>query len=262
MKRVDSLLGRFTFGGRLPGGVGIILAVTRGCSLVAAFGARYLAGWFGEIFHSTDRGRTWNHDHVDGTLTQVWGTSRDDVYLIGASGRMYHSGDRGQSWQAIATGTEDHLAAIWGDASGEIDVVGDAGVILQSRDRGKHWHHRRMWTPKDGVAGKELISIVGNAAGERFAIGYCDGCLVYSSDRGATWEIRATAAAGAPRALFLDDDRVMAFGDYGTVLALDSRRTAWSVTATPADTGLTATFGDAHERYAVGYAGTVLHRIR
>ena len=40
MKRVDSLLGRFTFGGRLPGGVGIILAVTLGCSLVAAFGSR------------------------------------------------------------------------------------------------------------------------------------------------------------------------------------------------------------------------------
>lgn len=46
MKRVDSLLARFTFGGRLPGGVGIILAVTLGCSLVAAFGSRRWAELF------------------------------------------------------------------------------------------------------------------------------------------------------------------------------------------------------------------------
>ncbi len=40
MKRVDPLLARFTFGGRIPGGVGIILALTIACSLVAAFGSR------------------------------------------------------------------------------------------------------------------------------------------------------------------------------------------------------------------------------
>ena len=40
MKRVDPLLARFTFGGRLPGGVGIILALTVASSLVAAFGSR------------------------------------------------------------------------------------------------------------------------------------------------------------------------------------------------------------------------------
>ncbi|HSO38955.1 MAG TPA: rhomboid family intramembrane serine protease [Labilithrix sp.] len=40
MRRVDSLLARFTFGGRVPGGVGIILAVTLVASLAAAFGSR------------------------------------------------------------------------------------------------------------------------------------------------------------------------------------------------------------------------------
>ena len=40
MRRVVPLLARFTFGGRVPGGVGIILALTITCSLVAAFGNR------------------------------------------------------------------------------------------------------------------------------------------------------------------------------------------------------------------------------
>jgi len=222
----------------------------------------YVVSWFGEIFHSTDRGRTWAHDKVDGTLAQVWGTNRDDVYLIGASGRMMHSADRGKSWQQVTTGTDDHLDAIWGDGAGEIDVVGSSGVILQSRDRGKHWQRHQLWPPKDGVTGRELLSVIGNAAGERFAVGYCDGCLVYSRDRGVTWEIRATNATGALRGLYLDGDQVVALGDDGALLRLNEPRTAWDVMATPTGTGLTATFGNPRERYAVGYAGTILHRRR
>ena len=41
MRRSDKILDRFTFGGRVPGGIGLILAVTIVTSLVAAFGSRH-----------------------------------------------------------------------------------------------------------------------------------------------------------------------------------------------------------------------------
>ncbi len=47
MARVDRILGRFTFGGRVPGGVGIVLTVTILTSLVAAFGSRNVASLVG-----------------------------------------------------------------------------------------------------------------------------------------------------------------------------------------------------------------------
>ena len=46
MARLDRILDRFTFGGRLPGGVGIILALTIVTSLIAAFGSRSVASFF------------------------------------------------------------------------------------------------------------------------------------------------------------------------------------------------------------------------
>lgn len=45
-RKLDSILDRFTFGGRLPGAVGIILAVTIVTSLVAALGSRSVASFF------------------------------------------------------------------------------------------------------------------------------------------------------------------------------------------------------------------------
>lgn len=41
MRRADRILDRFTFGGRVPGAIGILLAVTIVTSLIAAFGSRH-----------------------------------------------------------------------------------------------------------------------------------------------------------------------------------------------------------------------------
>ena len=104
--------------------------------------------------------------------------------------------------------------------------------------------------------------MIGNAAGERFAVGSCDGCLLYSRDRGAHWDLRTTNVTSPLRGLHFVDSELFSLGDSGALYRLDASRTTWQRAPIPTNVGPTAAWTDAHDRYLVGYGGTILHRPR
>lgn len=221
----------------------------------------YLLGAFGELWHSVDGGDTWKVTQVqtNGRAAQIWGSSADNVYIIGAGGLLLHSQDRGESWKRKETGTEHHFASIWGTGS-NLYIVGDYGIILRSTDNGKTFTSQRLWEPKDGVAAKGFVSVKGTKKGEVFAVGYCDGCLLYSKDAGKSWQLKEMKIQEGFHSLWVEGERVFVLGDFGNLYELSKDRSRWELVSLPTNMNLGDLWGDGKgSLYTVGYHGAVLH---
>jgi hypothetical protein len=111
---------------------------------------------------------------------------------------------------------------------------------------GKRWVRRRMAAPLHAVWGRAADDVLVAGAGGS----------VFHFD-GKRWERSPTPVKETIRGLWGDRRRMIAVGDGGTVLALESDG-AWSIIRSPTRKTLRAVSGSGDEIYAVGDGGTIL----
>lgn len=102
----------------------------------------WIAGTFGSVFRSRDRGISWEmtHPEIDVAWNDVTVGPDGTVWLVGEFGNLRRSDDGGDSWQDVSAGTDISLMSIaFADASHGA-VVGLSGTILQSSDGGASWN--------------------------------------------------------------------------------------------------------------------------
>ena len=102
-------------------------------------GDLYVAGEFGTLLRSDDRGRTWQTlpSPYQGSFFKILALTDGSVLVCGLRGHLYRSEDRGESWQPVATGTSAALMGGLQRADGSIVLVGLSGARLTSVDGGR-----------------------------------------------------------------------------------------------------------------------------
>ena len=147
------------------------------------------------VFHSSDRGVTWEAQElkIDGKV--IWGSAVDDVWVMGTT--RAHSTDQGKTWEVSKPFGEDiEIYSVWGPSAKELYAVGKGkktSVILYSKDGGKTF--KPQSTPlKYG----RLYAVVSHG-NEMFVAGYeaeteaAIPVLVVSKDKGKHWKRQTTA---------------------------------------------------------------------
>ena len=121
-------------------------------------------GMRGNIFRSTDAGRTWKKVATDTKVAFNGGRAFDDgmVVLAGNSGKLALSRDNGQTFEVKGLPGRGYASALK-RSDGELLVVGDRGIerILGSLD-GFHRHAvRRLFSP-DGFHRRRQVGLFVN----------------------------------------------------------------------------------------------------
>jgi photosystem II stability/assembly factor-like uncharacterized protein len=113
-------------------------------------GTLYIAGEFGSILRSDDRGRNWQRlpSPYQGSFFGLLVLQDGAILVFGLRAHLFRSEDRGHTWQQIETGTAATLLAGLVRADGSIVIAGLNGVLLLSDDGGRsfqlrHWADRR-----------------------------------------------------------------------------------------------------------------------
>jgi len=94
-------------------------------------------------------------------LTDVWGSSQDDILAVGFGGRILHYD--GEQWAIEAGGTGTDLRAVWGSDPDSVFVVGKSGVIL-TRDGG-------TWSSMQSGTSVDLKGVWGSGPTDVYAVG-------------------------------------------------------------------------------------------
>ena len=229
-------------------------------------------GWAltsGQIYRSTDRGRTWlspvpQSSASLGTVTDYhfvddshgWALS---PYSSGASPGelLFASLDGGTSWQAVpATGNLAGMSALrFADRLNGV-AVGAAGVAMVTADGGA------TWRPRNTGVTRALTRVVFVDAQTVVAVGQ-GGTIVRSTDRGQTWN-----RMPSPTAVDLLDLRFVsarvghAVGDQGTVLDTQDGGLTWHEGRAPTQWFLRGVFFlDELTGWVVGLNTTILATI-
>ncbi len=129
-------------------------------------GHLYLSGEAGLLYHSGDRGVTWDRveDLYDGSL---FGLACEGDYVIahGLRGNIFRSADKGNSWSSIDNPTEFSLYGSTVLPGGGIVLVGSGGIVLQSNDKGG------SFTAYNHPALSTFSAVVQGAGGKLWAVG-------------------------------------------------------------------------------------------
>ncbi len=139
-----------------------------------------LAGEFGTILRSSDRGKTWARleSPYEGSFFGGLGMSDGKILLFGLRGNLFRSLDRGESWERIESGVTASLLDAAERTSGEVLIVGLSGTLLRSNDAAG------TFTLSDGLKREALASV----------LPLSDGGLLLLSEHGASLLTDARAA--------------------------------------------------------------------
>ncbi|MCW5726399.1 YCF48-related protein [Parvibaculum sp.] len=102
-------------------------------------GDLYIAAEFGIVYHSSDKGRTFDRiqTQYEGSFWGGFGMSDGSVMVFGMRGNAFRSWDKGQSWTKVDTGTDKSIAGGVQLGGGKIVLVGLQGYVGYSDDNGK-----------------------------------------------------------------------------------------------------------------------------
>jgi photosystem II stability/assembly factor-like uncharacterized protein len=116
-------------------------------------GTLYIAGEFGSILRSDDRGRNWQRlpSPYRGSFFGLLALQDDTILVFGLRGHLFRSEDRGITWQRIQTGTAATLLAGLVRADGSIVIAGLNGALLLSDDGGRRFQLQHLSDPR-GIA--------------------------------------------------------------------------------------------------------------
>jgi photosystem II stability/assembly factor-like uncharacterized protein len=109
----------------------------------------WIVGYYGTIFHSNDRGLTWElqSSPTRSALFKARFANRSTGWINGSYGTVLHTSDGGKNWRAQPSGTMEHLfGSFWLDENRGW-VVGSRGTILRTDDSGRSW--RNLSVPRD-----------------------------------------------------------------------------------------------------------------
>ena len=141
------------------------------------------------VFHSPDRGVTWETRELKTDGRVIWGSSVDDVWVFGTA--RAQSKDRGKTWEISKPfGDGVDIYAAWGPSAKEIFAVGegDKARIFYSNDAGK------TFKPQSApIKYSRFFSIVGHgkeiyAGGEEGETERQSPVLVVTTDKGKNWK--------------------------------------------------------------------------
>jgi len=102
-------------------------------------GDLYIAAEFGVVYHSSDKGRSFDRiqTQYEGSFWGGFGMSDGSVMVFGMRGNAFRSWDKGQSWSKVDTGTDKSIAGGVQLGGGKIILVGLQGYVGYSDDNGK-----------------------------------------------------------------------------------------------------------------------------
>jgi photosystem II stability/assembly factor-like uncharacterized protein len=112
----------------------------------AADGRLFLAAESGNIFRSTDDGKSWQElpSPYTGSFFGILPLDGASLLVCGLRGHLFRSDDGGTSWRAIPTGTVAMLTSALRLDATTIVVTGLAGTLLVSRDGGASFELRQQ----------------------------------------------------------------------------------------------------------------------
>jgi photosystem II stability/assembly factor-like uncharacterized protein len=102
----------------------------------------WVAGTFGTLFQSLDRGATWKmvHPEIDVAWNDVTVAPDGTVWVVGEFGTMRRSNDSGETWEDVEVETESSLMSIaFADATHGV-IVGLSGTVAHTMDGGQSWN--------------------------------------------------------------------------------------------------------------------------
>lgn len=175
----------------------------------------FVAGDYGSILLSTDRGSTWQPLINNATLSNlfgIWGCDDAELWAVGAFGTIIHSTDWGQTWTTQVSPTQVALHAAWGACPQNVTLAGGEGTVLRTTDRGMTWS-----ADPSGIT-QDLLDFWAAATGEAFAVGTA-GTIVRRLP-GQTWHVEASNTASRLNAVWGDaaNGTVIAVGANGMIL--------------------------------------------
>lgn len=102
-------------------------------------GDLFIAAEFGVVYHSTDKGRTFNRiqTQYEGSFWGGFGMADGSVMVFGMRGNAFRSFDKGATWQKVETGTDKSIAGGVQLGNGKIVLVGLQGYVGYSDNAGK-----------------------------------------------------------------------------------------------------------------------------
>jgi photosystem II stability/assembly factor-like uncharacterized protein len=129
-------------------------------------GTLYIAGEFGMISRSDDRGRSWERlpSPYQGSFFGLLTLEDGAILVFGLRGHLYRSEERGISWQLIETGITTTLLTGLVRTDGTIVIAGLNGVLLFSDDGGRifqlqHWPDRHAITALIEPSPDQLLAV-------------------------------------------------------------------------------------------------------
>jgi photosystem II stability/assembly factor-like uncharacterized protein len=106
---------------------------------LATGGDIYVAGETGEVFRSTDGGKTFPPvtSPTGATIFGLLAAQDSSILAFGVAGNLFNSKDQGMSWQNITMQTQDDLTSGLTLRSGDILIGTEAGALFVSKDNGR-----------------------------------------------------------------------------------------------------------------------------
>lgn len=162
----------------------------------------WIVGYYGTIFHSNDRGLTWElqSSPTRSALFKARFANRSTGWINGSYGTVLHTSDGGKNWRAQPSGTMEHLfGSFWLD--GNLGwVVGSRGTTLRTNDSGRSW--RNLNVPGDFTF--SAVSFVNETHG--WLVGEF-GVIFQTRNGGTSWlkqksPVEVSFASGESRNLF------------------------------------------------------------
>jgi photosystem II stability/assembly factor-like uncharacterized protein len=243
----------------------------------------WAAGRGGMVARSTDGGGTWSVDSIPGAsnlfLIAIHAIDHRRAWALGtafsgpSAARIYRTDDGGRSWRAqyenTTTGVFFDGMAFWDGNNGIAfgDPIDGRMVIITTRDGGRQWTRIATERIPAALPGEAAFAASGTAIALRGKkevwIGTGGGSrarVMYSPDRGQSWQVFETPASGGQAkgifGLAFRDGRhgVAVGGDYQqrdasleNLLLTDDGGRTWRIAPSAALTGV---------QYGVASAGT------
>ncbi len=112
--------------------------------------AGYVIG-YGAVLKTTDRGRTWDVQNVNGDNFMCMDIHGDEIWMCGFNGSIFHTRDGGNNWGRQRNGNDitqaryNILSIIFKDENNGWATC-DNGKVIHTDDGGSHWEEYDQFT--------------------------------------------------------------------------------------------------------------------
>ena len=216
----------------------------------------YIVGDRGTIFHTTDRGVTWERQvsGVTRSLLRCSFVSADTGWVVGTLGTVLRTIDGGSTWTNCGPGSLAHFYGVKFVSALTGWVCGAGGAIYRTDDGGQSWMRQPVELPDDALYDVEFID-----SANGWVVGY-GGALLRTKDGGRTWECRHSSGyESLYDACFADSLRGWAVGWGGIILRTSDGGHSWARQNSGVTNTLTGVcFADSLNGWAVGWGALVL----